>query len=306
MNHPKNRIILIGAESTAGTEASSMDMHVPFLDNGLDRNIQGNNAEVWSSRTFPYQTDEIAIGATASPKLMPEVNVNTIRDLLLMLVSRGAGGSMPFVTIQDDGVGVANGGVQFLGAICVEISMQYSRSSTPDNSSLLTMELSFECMKPEAKSGISAGTPGAGAHFLIEKATFTLNSVAATKVLEYSRTMRITANLGALDDDGKRLVITPGNVEELITLDAYFDSAAWTTLILGRTEFAASIVHATGGTNETVTETMGKCKFRSNNQSGGDGTVRERVELRPKHTGAAAPTVWTFGTAIGPSVLGLS
>ncbi|MCB9852766.1 MAG: hypothetical protein H6819_06695 [Phycisphaerales bacterium] len=305
MGHEKNRIILLGVESTPGTEASSMDMHVPFLDIGFERNIEANNAEVWSSSTFPEQTDEIAHGATAAPKLMPEVNVNTIRDLLLLAITRGAGGSITHVTIQDDGLGVSSGGVQFLGAVVVELSMRYSRQSQPDASSLLTMELSFQCMKPEQKSGISAGTPASGARFRIEDAVFTLNSVAATKVLEYSRTMRIAADLGALDADGKRLFITPGNIEQVVTLDAFFDSAAWTALILGRAEFAASVVHSTGNANENFTETMGKCKLRRHNLGSNNSTVRELIELRPKHTGAAAGTVWTFDTAIGASVLGL-
>jgi len=278
-------------------------MHVPFLDIGFERNIEGNNAEVRASSTFPYQTDEIPIGATARPRLMPDLNINTVRDLILLATTRGAGGSITPVTIQDDGIGVASGGMQFLGSIVVEMSLQYSRSGNPDESSILKMELSFECMKPEAKAGIVAGVPATGARFNLEEASFTLNSVAATKVLSYSRTLRITADVGALDSDGKRLFMTPGDVDELVTLEALFDSNAWTALILGRTEFAAAIVHSTKGANETVTETMGKCQFRSNNQSSSNGTVRERVELRPRHTGAAAPTVWTFGSGIGASVL---
>lgn len=300
MAHGMKDIILVGLEETPGTEAASMALHQPFIEDGLIPDIQGNNAEVRPSTTFPYQLADIPIGATANFRLMPHVNVNTIRDLITIPTLRTSG-DLPSLTFKHTRAGI--GHAQYLGSVCSQCDMRYSRQSQPENSSVLAMELSFECMKPENTTGVSAGTPATGAHFRIEEASFTLNAVQALEVLSYERSMQITHDLGALDNAGKRLYITHGDLQELITLTARFSAAAWSNLILNKTEFAAAFVHGTGGANETVTETMGKCQVRSHNLSKSSGTVIEQITLRPGHTGAAAPTVWTYGSAIGATAL---
>jgi len=302
MAHGMKDIVLLGKEATRGTAAATTPLHQPIVDDGLIPSIQGNNAETRASSTWPYQTDECPIGPTASLRLQPDVNVNTVRDLILMIDSR-TNGDLASFTAKHSRAGI--GDAQYLGCVVSELNMQYSRTGQPDRSSILQFDMSLECMKPEAGAGVVAGSQAVGKRFKLEQATITINGAGALEVTEYRRSIRVTLDLGALDAAGKRLYITDGDLEEEISLTARFTSDAWTNLILGKTEHAASIVHATGGANETVTETMGKCQLRSHELSKGNGTVMEQIAIRPFHTGAAVPTVWAFGSAIGASVLGL-
>lgn len=303
MPHGMTDIVLIGTEATRGVESVNMDLHQPMVDDGLTPTLTANNAETNATSTFPDQTDDCPIGATAALRMTPDVNVNTVRDLILMATARTSGVLKAF-TVQHSRVGV--GDFQYLGSVVSELNMQYSRSGQPDRSSILQFDIGLECMQPDDDpTAISAGTQGVGKRFKIEKGTFTLNSVAALEVVDYRRTIRNVLDLGALNGSGARLYITDGPIEQEVNLTARFTTEAWGALLLAGTEHAAAIVHATGGSNETLTETMGKCQLRSHELSKSNGTVMQAITIRPFHTGSNPATVWTFGSAIGASVLSL-
>lgn len=295
-------VVLLGLESTPGTVASAFDLHQPFLGAGLSPNITHHLGEILSSSTWPYRTDEVPLGATARPTFIPDININTVRDLILLATKR-TNGDLPSVSIAHTRMGV--GHARYLGAVLASMQLEYSRGGSPDASSILQGTMEFECIKPEATTGLSAGTQGAGRRFKIQAGVFTVDGVQATKVLSYRRTITNALALGAPDANNARIFLESGDSADELIVVAQFATPAWTTLALGGTEHAASFVHGTGALNETVTETIGKARISSHQLGESDGTVTEEITIMPYHTGAAAPCVWSFGSAIGATVLGL-
>lgn len=292
-------IVLFGKEATRGTVAGSFLLDHPFLGDGLVPNIESQLAEVRSSSTWPYVTDQVPLGATADLAFTPDININTIRTLILLATKRTAG-VLPAVSIAHSRVGV--GDAHYLGAVAREFSLEYSRSGQQDASALLSGSMSFDCMKPANTTGVAAGTPATGRYFRLDKLVATINSVAALEVLSYSRRMTIGHALGPPDDQNVRMYLEDGETNEELTLRARFSAAAWADLVLNATEHAATFVHATGTALETLTETIAKQQISSHNLATEEGTVLEEITI--KQFGANA-TVWTYGTAIGADPLTL-
>ncbi len=294
-------IVLFGKETTPGTVAGSFPLDQPFLGAGLVPSISEHLGEIMSSSTWPHRTEQVPLGSSARLTFTPELNIATIRDIILMATQR-TNGDLPFLSIGHTRAGV--GQAHYLGALCASLSLEYSRGGSPDASSILQASMEFEAMLVAHTTGLSAGTKGAGRRFKIGAGTFTINGVAATKVMSYRRTITNELALGAPDEaSSKRIFLEAGAMDDEIVIVAQFNDAAWSTLTLAGTEHAVSIVHATGSANETVTETIGKARISSHQLSEQDGTTTQEITIKPYHTGAAAPCVWTFGTAIGATVL---
>jgi hypothetical protein len=297
-------IVLIGKEAVArGTEAALFPLHQPFLAGRLGQTITNHLGQISSSSTWPYITDQVPLGSTVALTFAPDINANTIRDLIDLATKRTAG-DQPSVSIKHSQAGVSD--ALYLGCVVSQLVLEYSRQASPDSSSLLSGTMNFECFGTGVPAlAVAAGTQGAGRRPQIAKSTFTLNGVGALEVLSYRRTMTIAHGMGPPGENNLRLWIQDGELDENVVLTARFTTGAWRALVQGATEHAAVIVHATGTANETVTETMGKVQAESFEISDEDGTVVEQVTLKPFHTGAADPTVWAYGTAIGASVLAL-
>lgn len=295
-------VVLFGLESTRGTAAATFPLHQPYVSPGLVPTLTDHLGHVMGSQTWPYRTDSVPLGVTAALGFSPEVNTGTVRDLILMATKR-TNGDQPAVSIVHgrSGVGVA----RYLGSVVESLELSYQSSGSPDAAALLSAQMAFACMLPEAAGVDTPGTQANGRRFRIGAATFTINAVAALEVMSYTRRITITHAMGRPDNANKRIYLEDGDVDDEVRLVARFTTAAWSNLVLGKTEHAASIVHATGTANETVTETMGKVQLESHTLGESEGTTTEEIVLRPFHTGAAAPTVWAFGSAIPATVLGL-
>ncbi len=293
----KEEIVLLGLESTRGTAPASSAWDVNFVGQGFSRQLVHGTGKVDGSATHPYTSKQVKIGSTASPSLEPDFNSNTIRDIIQMLTKRSSG-VMPSFTIRHSAPSVDQ--MNFLGAIANQLSMEYTRGSDPDDGYILTGSLNFECMQPAATSGISAGTPATGNHFKISEASFTIDSVAADDVVSYRRQISIGLDLGGLNAAGKRIYIVEGMLQETITLRAKFSSDAWRAIVAAGDEVPVVIQHATGVANETVTETIAAATIQTHDL-GNDGSTRmQEITITDPGIGeAAAPTVWTFGSAIG-------
>lgn len=304
--HPMKDTILIGKETTRGTVASSYALDQPYLGKGIDHTLTNHLGEVLSSATHPSPTIEVPLGTTGALSITPDVNLATVRDLIDMVTKRTAD-ALSSLSIARLQYGATSGQLSFLGCLPSSMALQYSRASSPDASAILQGTWSFECMQPVATSALTAGSKGTGHYFKLANITLTINSVAATAVLAYSRQTNVALSLGPPNSSGIRDWIEEGAVSDEITITAKFLSAsiAWQTLTLAGTAHAVSIVHATGTSNETVTETMGACQIRTLQLNEQDGTVTATLVIKPYHTGAAASTVWTYGSAVGASVLSL-
>lgn len=302
MPNTKRETLLAGLESTRGTVASSFDWDVHMTE-AFQRNIEHGHAQIDGNAYFPDPAAQEAIGQIAQPRIVPDVNINTIRDLILLMTSRTSG-ALPSISLRHEVPDADE--MNFLRCVPSELALSYSRGGTPGNEDILVANMSLECMQAAATTGISAGTKPVGNRFKMSQASFSINSVAATQVVSYSRTMRVNLDLGGLNSSGQRIYIVDGMLEQEITLRARFTSAGWRTIVSAGSAVPVVIVHATGTANQTVTETIGAAKIQSHTISEDGNTRMEEITIRnPPHTGAAAACVWTFGSSIGASVLGL-
>lgn len=300
-------VVLFGKEAVArGTEAASFPLHQPFLGNGLVPTLTNHLGEIISSSTWPDVTTRVPLGVTAALAFTPEWNRDTIRDLITM-ITKVTAGDRPSVSIEHTRAGVAQ--MKYLGCVVSSANLEYSRSGSPDGAAILQGSMNFECMKPMAATGVSAGTQAIARRFLLPKGTFTINAVASTKILSYRRSWTIGHSMGppTSADQALRMWMEDLVLQEEIALTAQFTAVAWDTLLLAGTEFAASVIHATGTATETVTETMGKAQMESHQIGESEGTVIEEITLKPHRdiTGSAAATEWTFQAGIGATVLSL-
>lgn len=297
-------IVLFGKETTRGTKASTFPLHLPFLGQGLVPQITQHVGEILSSSTWPYDTKQVPLGATARLTLTPDININTIRTLLTMATKRTSGVQPP-VSITHTRMGV--GHAHYLGCVVSALAMEYSRGGSPDASSILQGSLDFECMTVAATTGVSAGTQANARRFKLQAATVTLNSVASSKVLSYRRAMTIEHALGSPDSSNVRIFLEDGRHMDEVNIVAQFNAtdADWAALVLAGTEVPLVVVHATGTANETVTETFGTAQIVSHTLNEQDGTVTVEIAVKPYHTGAAIPDVITYGSSIGADELSL-
>lgn len=296
-------IVKLGKETTRGTGVSP-SLHLPFLGEGLSPVITNNLGKIQASSTWPYDTVNVPLGASAALTLVPDINVDTIRTLILLATKfDDTDGLFPSISIAHSRSGVSN--ALYTGCVVSQLSLEYSRSGSPSAESILQGSLNLECMKPEATGSVAAGTQANAGRFKIGAGTFTINGVSALEILSYRRNFSIAHALGPPDADNNRIYLEDGAVEESVELSARFSADAWTELVLDATEHAAVMVHATGTANETVTETLGRVQAESHQLGSSEGTVTEQITLKLAHTGSVAPTIWTFGSGIGSDALNL-
>ena len=224
MAQNKLNVVRIGKESTRGTAVTGA-LTVPHLDDGLKIGFTNHLGKIYSSRTFPSMTDQVPLGLTPVVRLRPEVNVATIRDLILMNLMRTSG-ALPEFTIEETIV------AQQKAAGCVNRSLEasFSRSESPDQAALLSLQMEFAAMSIASTTGITAGTYGGGHQFPLAQATFSLNSVPALEIMSFSWKANNTLFLGPHDATRKLLYIEDGQEEHTFTLTARFASAAWRAL----------------------------------------------------------------------------
>ncbi len=296
-------IVLLGKETTRGTAAGTLPLHQPFVGDGLVPEITNHLGEILSSSGWPYVTDQVPVGVTASVQLAPEVNINTIRDIILMS-KRDGSGNLPSLTIAHSQAGV--GDAHYLGSVNSELGLEFSRSGSPDASAVLAATMSFGCMKTASTTGVSAGTQGTGRKFQLRHSTFEINSVAASKVL--SCRLRVTNDLdeGAPDENNMRLWIEEGLARFEVVVVAQFLAQAWGDLVRQSTEHDAEFILKTGTATEDVTATINKAQAGKRNLGKEGGTLTEEITLSPGHDGTNPAIIWAFGAGIGASQLGLS
>lgn len=295
--------VQMGLESTRGT-AVTATLELGVRDDGFTPTIVSAGGDILGSQTFPYKTDVVAVGVTASLALRVELNRDNIRDIILLATKRTAG-VLPAVTIIDDqhGVGVA----RYAGCVCNSLALEFSRGGTPGGENILSAVMGFDCMTVENAGGaINAGlSPASAPRFQIRHGTYTINSVSTAVIKALRAAVSNTLGLGPVNGSNVRAYIEDNVETNEISATCRFATTAWRALVEGQTEHAASFVLATGTANETVTATIGKAKMGSRNLGEEDSVVTEQINLMPYHTGAAAPVVWTYGSSIGASVLGL-
>lgn len=298
---PINHRVQFGLESTRGT-AVTATLEQAVKGDGFRPTLTNNLGQVMPSSTFPYRGDSVPVGVTASLAMTVDANITNIRDLILMATKRTAG-VLPAFTIIDgqQGVGVA----RYSGGVCRQMTLGFSGGATPGEDSVLSVSHEFETMLAENAQGALASLTQAHARrFQLRHSTFTVNGVAATKITAMNLVVANALSLGRPDATNKRIFLEDGNEETTIRLTAQFAAAAWRALVEASTEIPVVLVLATGSANETVTATIAKAQVQSRTVAEGDGVVTEEIEIVP-HYGSAAPVVWTYGSSIGASVVGL-
>jgi hypothetical protein len=302
--NPSN-IVLIGKETTRGTAAGSTPLHQPFIGAGLKIGLQRHLGKTLPSSAFPYQGRQTPLGTTPVGRLTPHVNVNTVRDLILMGLKRESTTQLNAFTIAENCMGVTSAAQKLVGAVNRSATWQFARSENPDAAALLNCEMEFAAMSL-ASATVSAGTQAVGNHFKIHSSDFTINGVAALEV--HSMNWQLTNELfiGVHDNTAALMRIEDGVQRHIFTFIATFATKAWRDLVIAGTEFVSSLVLKTGTTNETVTLAIGRCYAETHELQGDTGTVTEQITIDTSHSDAAIPVVASFGAAIGASALSLA
>lgn len=300
--------LLVGVESTRGTLASSTPLTQPLVGDGFRPTFAGPPAQVRSTATYPYLSKAEAVGVEVSSiALTPDVTANTVRDLVLLATKR-TNASLPSVSLRhlhESGVTGTNPQMSYLGCVCSSLRLGFSRGASPGDGALLTGNMTFGCMGFAPATGLSGSTQAVGGRFQLRASSFTINSVAYTDILSAEVTVNTALGLGPVDSSNVRAWCEEGDESHAISVTARLGTIAWRDLVTAQTEHAVAIVFATGAANETVTATMGAARLSGRTLAEQDGVLTQQIDIVPYHTGAAAPVVWTFGSSIGASVLGL-
>lgn len=300
--------LLVGVESTRGTLASSTPLTQPMVGDGFQPQFAGPPALIRSTATFPYVTKAEAVGVEVSSiSMAPDINVNTVRDIILSATKRTSG-SLPSLSLRhlhESGVSGSNVQMSYLGCVCSAINLSFSRGASPGDGAILTGNMTFSAMGFATATGLSGSTQAVGGRFQMRGSSFTVNSVPYTNILSCEIGVENSLAPGPVDASNVREYLEDGDESHTVRLTARLASVAWRDLVTAQTEHAVSIVFATGVANETLTATLGACRLTGRTLAKQDGVLTQQIDVLPAHTGAAAPIVWTFGSAIGASVLGL-
>lgn len=303
MPHGMKSIVRLGPETTRG-EAAETNTTMSFLGAGVLLPREQHQGEVRASSTFPYRTTSVPLGVTPRLTMALDLNVESIRDIILMATLR-TNAELPSFTVEHNWGGVASASEKVAGAVVRSLELSFSRSESPDQAALLAAALELAGMSIADASGIVAGTYPFGRYFPLSRATFTLNSVAALGVYSFSWRHTNTLHLGVHGSDGALDSIIDGDAEDEFTVSARFSSTAWKALVQSGAEVVGSMVFATGTANETVTITMGKTRLRAHEPSA-DGTMMEQITFKSDSNEGLPHVAVAYGSAIGASRLGLT
>jgi len=296
--------VLFAKQTNRDTPNTTPGLYQPIEGDGLVPTYVNNLGEVIASAGWPSINDEVPVGVTASLALQPLANINTIRDLILMMTARTAG-YLPTMTISHTQASVGNG-MRFEGCVPGGLTLEFSRSGSPDRAAVLSASQTWECRKATAAT-ISAGvlTQPTGRKFQIRHSTFTINGVGATKILSCRLTHTNEMEMGGPSASNERIFLEEGTENVAVELTAHFDSEAYRDLVLNETQHVASIIFATGTANETVTATMNRVQAQQRTLQNGPVTMIQGLTLKPFFDGTNPHVVWTFGSQIGASALSL-
>lgn len=302
--HIMTERVQMALETTRGTAASPMTMDVPFVGEGLVPSSVSHLGEVRGSAHFPSRTDMVALGVTHRLSLAVEVNINNIRDIILLATKRTAG-VLPAVTIVHNQHGM--GPARYRGCVCERLRLGFSTGGSPNAAAVLTAQMDFQCMHGEEGAGaIAELTAPHAARFRHPSSTLTISGSAVPVVLGLEVVIQNNLALGPPDLDGLRGYIVDGEMSTEIRTTNYFAATTLRTLLEEQTELANnSIVFATGAANQTVTATMGKLRLGTRTRGSAEGAPTQEITLEPWHTGSAHQVAWTFGSSIGATILGL-
>lgn len=307
MTHPSHYMterVQMALEVTRGTAVTPMTMDVPFLGDGLVPTDTPHLGELRGSAHFPSRTQMVPLGVTHGLSLFTEVNAGNIRDLINLATKRTAG-KLPSVTIVHDQAGVQP--ARYSGCVAERLRLGWTRASSPDQSAILACQLDFQVMKGEPNAGaIASLTPAHANRFTGRHSTLAVNSTAQNILGSIELVIANTLGLGSPNATNQRDYIVDGDETPEIRVTKQFFEMFLRSLLFAQTEATTnSIVFATGTANETVTATMGKLQLGTRTRGNMEGAPSEDVTLEPYHTGAAHQLLFTFGTAIPVSVLGL-
>lgn len=290
-------VIGIGKETTRGVVAASA-FQLPIMGDGFTPRIEQAIAGVVDSASFPWMREGVPMGRSFGISVSPTPNVDTIADILGLALARTAG-VLPSVSFKE--LLTATLKRNWLGCVCSSLGLEFSREE------LLTARMEFTAMSNATGDG-AAGTQPVGNRFKLHASSFTLNSVAATRVLSMSYDVTNTLFPAEPGSSLNIAELLDGGTEQEFRLTANFDSLTWRALIEGATQFDAEIVLATGTADETVTMTIAAAQLASHAIGGGGDIVTQDIVLRPfsVDNGATPPVAFATGLAIGASQLSLT
>lgn len=297
-------VILIGAESARGTLASTFPFACPFVSPGLKPQTNAALAEIRASTDWPGISDRVGVGVTKQLPLTPDINVNTIADLIKMATKRTSGALNSYsIKHAHSGLAGTNPVNRYLGAVCSGFNMSFSGGENPGLESILVGSWNFETMGFAAATETLSGTQPTGRRFQIRPSTFSVNSVAQAKVLSMELAGQNELSLGRPDSTNTRIYLEDGEFIISAKLVVQFVNVNWRDLVDAQTEFPASLVLATGTATETATLALTKCKAGDRPLAVAGKTYTEEITALAYQTGADPFALWTFGAGIGANVL---
>lgn len=294
-------VVRIGKETTRGTEAGTLPLHMPFLGDGLKIGHRNHLGQIKSSSTFPDVTEEVPLGMTPAVRLTPDVNINTIRDIIQMSIARVSNALNAF-SFAESCAGI--GAQAALGSVLRTTTLEFSRSDNPDASALLNGTMEFAAMKL-IDSSATPGTQAIARRLKLAASSFTINTVSELEILSWAWTITNTLYPGFHQGDRSLRYIEDGDTMHEFRVRARMTTTAWRAIVRNGTEVAASFVLASGTATEDVTLTVAKGQAETHELSGGEGVIEQEMIIRPFRGSGTNAVGVAFGAGIGASALSL-
>jgi len=299
------QIVRIGKETTRGTVAGSFPWQPALIGSGLRPTLVNNVGRIVAYYTFPYETEHVPLGLTGGLAMQLEARRDTIKDIIETVKPGASPFDLPTLSIGHDTAGI--GMERFLGSMCSALELSFSRSSQPGEGMILAATMEFLTMQRTSATGVTGTTVPTGPVFKMNAAntTFNILGVATTKLLSWRFRREIQVAAGPLIDATTRMYMESGLIVDTLEVTGQFNATSYRDAVVGATEGVISTQIGTGTTNEHFILAQGKCTF-AQHQIGEeeDNVLTEQISVRTAYTGAAAPTVPTYGSLIGASTLG--
>lgn len=301
-------IVRMGLQVDLATPAGSFPLHAPFEGSGLKRTLTQHTGTIEASSGWPYTDDEVNVGNTAALEFTPQLNINTIRDMVRLITLRTPypGRELYPITIKHSQSGVRD--LQFNSCLCNSLNLEFSSSGQPDRSAVLSGTMGFACMETlkTATEAVTPGTQPTGHRFQLRHSIISLDGTVATAVMSYRQSITVTLSEGRPDPDNRRIYLESQNQKDEITMVVHFNSAEYQDKIHDEVEMASSFIQfATGFANETFNFVFPRSRLVSDVLNEDAGTTVAEITLRPYTDGTNPHSIVQWGGAIGPSLLGL-
>lgn len=300
-------IILVGVEAVArGTLAASFPFALPFISPGLKPEQTPGLAQIRASTDYPSISDQVGVGNTVKFPITPDINVNTIRDIIKMATKRATGDLTSFSFKHSHrGLTGTNPVNRYLGCLVAGLRMGFSAGGSPGQDAVLAGSMDVETLGFTRANETLTGTQPTGNRFQLRHSTFDVNAVANAKVVGCEMNVVNEVDGGRPDASNIRIYLEEGFFVLDVMVRAKFENVNVRDLVDAQSDVPVTVTFKTGVANETVALAVPHSRIGERPLSTEGGVYIEQFRGLAFGTGSDPSALFTFGSAIGASALGL-